>query len=347
MTYCLGWKTKDSVFIAADSAVTIPSALEPSTSLSSFGEISYRDNINHVYEGLLKICIVDRAIVAFSGCVQTAITVIKTFQEIVKVDPNILEGFKRAVLSSGPYKENNDIALILGYYGKDGPILISYNHDGKRTFNDHDQCVQIGSVGSIYRVSSEIVIKTFLQGNLGDEHMLAAVTAVLQSYGMFDQMMKMNVGGVFFGASSDSNGVSWQRDTSYFLYPPNLSISHFISVYSIDNALGIASSFVSPKVLMNTINTGDVKEWQGRWMPELKEKLNSGKSIFYTFLSMKNRLITVIKKTDNSTDRFFKIQAELSDGKEKYTFSFSSELVELLNYAKPNGDEFRFNWRND
>lgn len=347
MTYCLGWKTKNSVFIAADSAVTIPSASALNTPLSSFGEVSYRDNANHVYEGLLKICVVGQTIVAFSGCVQTAINVIKTFQEVVNVDQNILEGLKRAVLSSGPYTKDNDIALILGYYDKNGPILISYNHDGKRSIDDHDHCVQIGSAGSIYRVSSEIVIRTFLQGNLGDEHMLAAVTAVLQSYGIFDQMMRMNVGGVFFGASADSNGVSWQRDTSYFLYPPNLSISHFISVYSIDNALGIASSFVNPKVFMNTVNTGDVKEWQGRWMSELKEKLDSGKSIFYTFLSMKDRLITVIKKTDNSTDQYFKMQAEHLDGRGKYTFSFSPELVELLNYAKPDGDEFRFNWRND
>lgn len=347
MTYCLGWKTKNNVFIAADSAVTITSTSAPSTPLSSFGEVSYSDKTTHVYEGLLKICVVDRLIVAFSGCVPTAINVIKTFEQFIKVNPNILEGLRRAVLSSGPYTKENDIALILGYYDKDGPILISYNHDGKRSINDHDQCIQVGSIGSVYRVSSEIVIKTFLQGNLGDEHMLAAVTAVLQSYGIFDQMMRMNVGGVFFGASVNASGVSWQMDTSYFLYPPNLSISHFISVYSIDNAIGIASSFVSPRVFMNTINAADVTEWQDKWMSVLKEKLNSGKSVFYTFLSMKDRLITVIKKTDNSTDRYFKMQADHLDGKEKYTFSFSAELVEILNYARPAGDEFRFNWRND
>jgi ATP-dependent protease HslVU (ClpYQ) peptidase subunit len=81
MTYCLGWKTKNSVFIAADSAVTIPSASAPSPPLSSFGEVSYRDNANHVFEGLLKVCVVDRAIVAFSGCVQTAINIIRTFAD--------------------------------------------------------------------------------------------------------------------------------------------------------------------------------------------------------------------------------------------------------------------------
>lgn len=347
MTYCLGWKTKNSVFIAADSAVTITSTSAPSATLSTFGEISYSNNITHVYEGLLKICVVDRAIVAFSGCMQTAINVIKTFEQFIKINPNIPEVLRRAVLSSGPYTKDNDIALILGYYDKNGPILISYNQDGKGSVVHHDQCVQVGSIGSIYRVSSEIVIKTFLQGNLGDEHMLAAVTAVLQSYGIFDQMMRMNVGGVFFGASVDASGVSWQRDTSYFLYPPNLSIAHFISVYSIDNALAIASSFVGNRVFMNEINTTDVTEWQGRWMSKLKEKLNSGKSVFYTFLSMKDRLITVIKKTDNSTDRYVKMQAVHLDGKERYTFSFSSEFLELLVCAKPAGDEFVFNWRND
>jgi len=191
-----------------------------------------------------------------------------------------------------------------------------------------------------------MVIRTFLHGNLGDEHMLAAVTAVLQSYGIFDHMMRMNVGGVFFGASVDLNGVSWQKDTSYFLYPPDLTMSQFISVCSIDNALAVASSFVSPRVFMNTINTANVTQWQDKRMHELKEKLNSGKSIFYTFLSTKDRLITVIKKTDKSVDRYFRIHTEHLDGKEQYNFSFSSEFVELLSCTRSQ-ESFTFNWRND
>jgi len=337
------------VFIAADTAITVGSNVPIITSLSSFGEVSYNEKNNYVFEALLKICLVDKIIIAFAGNVDTALNIISVFKQFIPLKLRICDGLEEAISSCGPYSNENNVALIVGYYDKNGPKLISYNHDGNRNIHDHNQCVQIGSIETKYRTSSEIIINTFLRGNLADEHMLAGVTAVLQSYGIFDHLMRISIGGVFFGISVDANGVSWQRDTSYVLYTPDLKKVHFISIYSVDNALAVASSYISPahKVFMNTINTNDVPKWKDKWMPELIKKLNSGKSIFYTFLSVKDRLITVTKKTYKSADKYFTMSAEHIDGKEKFTFIFSPEFIEILKGPKSVEEEFRFNWLND
>jgi hypothetical protein len=159
--------------------------------------------------------------------------------------------------------------------------------------------------------------------------------------------MKMKVGGVFFGISVNADGVSWQKDTSYFLYPPDLRSLQHISVVARDSVLAVSSSLSGDKrVFMNTINTINPQKWQAKWIPKLKRNFNSGRSIFYTFLSNKDRLITVIKAPDHLSNKYFKIHP---DGMGKFDFFFSPELMATLKspnvVEKESSLPFRFNWR--
>ena len=71
MTYCAGWKYKDTVFLLADSAAT--KITRPITSHSSFGELHAEVRGEHVEESLLKIVPIGAGTVAaYAGDVQFA-----------------------------------------------------------------------------------------------------------------------------------------------------------------------------------------------------------------------------------------------------------------------------------
>jgi len=346
MTYCLGWKSQNSVFIVADTALTTEAYKPTGPFVSSFGEVNYSSKDTYVREALLKICVVGKIIIGFAGNVNTAFEIIAVFKQLISSNSSVHEVLEKAIRSCGPYSKKNDVELIVGYVDKNGPRLISYNHDEERSIHEHDQFVQVGSIASYYPALSEATIKMFLKGKLPDENMLAAITAILQNYGILDRLMKMKVGGVFFGISVNATGVSWQEDTSYFLYPPDLRSLQHISVVARDNVLSVSSSLSGDKrVFMNTINTTNPEKWQARWIPRLKRKFNSGQSIFYTFLSKRDRLITVIKAPNPLSNKYFKIHA---DGMGKFDLFFSPELMAML--KNPNVVEkgislpFRFNW---
>ena len=344
MTYIVGWKSKNSVFLAADSAITRIGV--PLLDRSSFGERHLINKGELVEEAMLKLCVIkNKAIIAIAGDNRKALEVVKTFNDACDCY-DTKEAFERAIISCGPYSEDTKIGIILGYI-KDGiPHLVSFTD--KDNIIEHAVFTHVGSLASYYPALTENLVNLFVIRKLADEHMLVAVSGVLQSYGIFDQLMRMHVGGAFFGISIDASGIHWQNDTSYVIYNFEPQVLNFITAIERENSLFVNSTFTQDiRAFSNTINAPYVQDNIDRFKIEVKELFDSGKSVFYVFVSNKDRLITVLK-TDNKLDtNYLRI---IADKKGHFDLFFSPELMELLNKPVISKDDsslpFRFNWRN-
>ena len=348
MTYILGWKNDDNVFLAADSASTTLGTT-PSTNIthSSFGEQHIVGEHGVVEETTLKLCRVgQKAIVAIAGNTKCAFETVKTFKTALKIYADVKEAFEKAIYSCEPYPKDTDVGLIMGCMDKGKARLYSYDSRRADGISEHDVFTQLGSIKGLYRGLTKRITELFLEKRLPRKDMLIAVTALLQSYGIFDVLMNMGVGGVFFGLSINSSGVYWQPDTSYILYTPNFSQKDLIAVIARDDIVVVDSSINNyNKLFANTVNLPLLApEDLNTKRLELRKFLDTGESDFYVWLSKKDRLITVVNANGRYFSRYMKISP---DGHGRFDFGFSEKLRRILETPNRDFDKglpFRFNW---
>ncbi|MBI2095289.1 MAG: hypothetical protein HYT89_03885 [Candidatus Omnitrophica bacterium] len=354
MTYILGWKTCTNVFIAADSALHWPGpdpqeADLPNLPTSSFGEKVVSTSTDTVREAMLKLVNIDEEfIIGIAGGIKKALDVIEVFKTWTKYCNDPKEALTIAINSCGPYdKEEDLIGLICGYMGNNNqPVLISYNHDGKKTIIGHSDFVNIGSLDSRHSGITQKIVNTFLQKKLVDQHMLVAVTSLLQSYGIFSNLMQGSVGGVFIGISLGTSGVKWQEDTLYVLYDPPNFFPIMVAVRQ--NILCVKSAVTKDvRTFSNYLNSPNFISSEDFSL--LKKKTEdffcSGRAFFYVFLSLKDRIITVVK-TNNIDNKYFRI---VPDGKGTFKCHLLPALREKIFSNLDSVDDavpFRLNWLN-
>ena len=348
MTYILGWKNDDNVFLAADSATTALGTT-PTTNIthSSFGEQHTINEREVVEETMLKLCCVNsKAIVAIAGDINRALEIVKTFESALKNYANIKEAFEKAICSCGPYLKDTDVGLIMGCMDKGKTKLYSYNSKRANEVFEHDTFTQLGSIKGVYPTLTEEIVKCFIERKLPGKHMLIAVTAILQSYGIFDKLMNVGVGGVFFGLSINYSGIHWQPDTSYILYSPDFSEKDFITVIARDGILAVDTSINNTnKLFANTVNSPFCRpEDLNAIRLKLREFFDTGKSDFYIWLSKKDRLITVVNANGKYFSQYMKIS---TNGHGYFDIAFSEKLKKILEVPNRNFDKglpYRFNW---
>jgi len=216
MTYCLGWKTKKAVFLLADTSVTLHKPL--GKMYSSFGELQGSQGRESVVESLLKINAVHKmAAIAFAGDVGVANSIIESLQKILNLGKPYRQAFEAAIASNSPIPSSKPISFIFAYVESDSPKLLYFDSEPHRLV-DVEEVVQIGSMGSYYPSFSDQMIRSFIGGTSKPENILAAITGVVQTYGIHAVLSEMYVGGGFFGLYIDQSGLYWQEDTTYVIY---------------------------------------------------------------------------------------------------------------------------------
>jgi hypothetical protein len=128
MTYILGWKYGHSVYLVADTAVTLlkPARQEPDTArdrTTSFGELVICDDDRVVREGALKLIHMDRLAVAFCGDISTARSVLETLALALGRGMPPRESLESALYTNGPFTgPNRQIHLIVAIPGAPEPL---------------------------------------------------------------------------------------------------------------------------------------------------------------------------------------------------------------------------------
>ena len=223
MTYCVAWKYQGTAFIVADSAAT--KSVLPSLPRSSVGEAQQFMYNYSVEESLLKIVTINNNIVvAYSGDVLTATSIIDFIKNSLGLHGNVGELIKSISLSLGPFDKEWAVSLIIANILGNDVNLVKWDSNNQNVFCGGNDVFQIGNLQTYHSSLTHSLLSLLVSGKLPIERMLPIVTAIIQSYGVHDNMMSHHIGGMIYGISlSKHDGVRWQEDIKYVLYDPEFN----------------------------------------------------------------------------------------------------------------------------
>lgn len=350
MTYCAGWKYSNSVYLFADTAATKNSP--PNTTHSSFGELHAQVRGDHVEESLLKIvALSDGIAVAFAGDVQLATSIIEFLSENLQANLSDLRALLSSVSTSlGPFSRNRGVELLVAAADSiGGPQLLYWNTaSGLDTFES--DYYQIGSLTSYHSALTPQVLSLFARGNLAPDRILSVVTAVVQSYGVHDNLVEQNIGGLIFGLRTHAGQTMWQEDTNYVLYDPQVKGLIWISAFVRDNVVVVNSSKTNDiRCLAHSVSTASIDAWIDKWQGHVKSHLETGRYRYWVFISMLDKVITVLRRNNPDAQSRYVSLRKIGDG--KFDMGISEELMSLMKQPLIDQQDgslpFRLNFRND
>jgi hypothetical protein len=349
MTYCVGWKYRDAVFLLADTAVT--KNAHPSITHSSFGQLHAEVRGEHVEEGLLKLVPLNSGTVAaFAGDVGLATSCLEFIhaQMTATTRPRYL--FSALTVSLGPFPEDRPVDILLAFSDDAGHCELVHWNSLQGLDPTESDYYQIGSLTSYHAALTPALLSQFVSRNMDTERMLSVVSAIVQSYGIHHDLISMNVGGLVFGVQSRLGSVTWQADTNYFLYSPDFSFRAIITAIARDNTLVVSSSITDGTlVLGHLISMPREGLWTQDWLEKTKSEIDSGTTPLWVFISTAGRVITLIVRSDVYKDSRYVKFKNLGDG--KFDIGLSPELMALLQRPLQDRNDgslpFCLNVRND
>lgn len=219
MTYCVGFKHRNSVYLFSDSAVT---RLESSAtkSESSFGETFHPTHGRSVSEGALKIIRVsDDCLVAVAGDAKRAIDAALSLRIALGSGATTRDAL-RSLSHSIESRKNEEFELLVARSGTLGPELWKWlSVQGSEAIEIPSGIVEtIGNLTSWHDSFSKEFIGALSRSNQPEERVLSIAGAFLQALSSRDTLFQSGVGGAFAGARVAPSGVSWMPDTTYVLH---------------------------------------------------------------------------------------------------------------------------------
>ena len=328
MTYCAGWKYKNAVFLIADTAVTKDT--QPSTTHSSIGQLHAEVGGEHVEEALLKLVPLGGGVVAaFAGDVHLATSCLNFLRDMFLSEFDIASLLRTMTTSLSPFPQDRAVELLIAISNPDEHCeLLHWTSLHGLNPNRFDYC-QIGSLTSYHSALTPALLSQLVAGNIDTGRMLSVVTAIVQSYGVHDDLISMNVGGLIFGVKTSLGIVSWHEDLNVVLYEQSFSYHAIISAIARDNSVVMSSSITDDtRILAHSTSMPKADLWAQEWLRNAKIQLDSGDNPIWVFISTTENIITIIFRKSIETDsRYVRLQ---NHGSGKFDLALSGELMELL-----------------
>ena len=212
MTYCAGWKYRESVYLIADSAIT--KSDKPSLDYSSFGQLHSDTKDGYVQESLLKLVPISEGIaIAFAGDVQVAFEIISLLKDNVAYAESAKDLIRFAD-SMGPFDPKRGVALLIASSTNGGNTELIKWDTAKGIDKSEADYYDIGSLTSYHAALTPKVLNLMTSGSLATNRVLPVISSIVQSYGIHDDLIRMNVGGLIFGLSTTQGKICWQEDTN-------------------------------------------------------------------------------------------------------------------------------------
>jgi len=349
MTYCAGWKHSNSVYLLADSAVTKPDV--PRTPTSSFGESHRQVRDEHVEEALLKLVPIGMgSAVAYAGDVQLAARMIEFLRENIHLAESGSGLLGMLTASFGPFDSARPVELLLAIAEQDKPIELIHWDSITTLVSVGANYYQIGSLTSYHASLTPEFLARLINGSVPGERALAIIIALVQSYGIHDNLIDQNIGGLIFGLRCTDGVIHWQEDTNFVIHNFDLSTTTFVSAFARDDAVVVNSSATNDtRIFMHSANTLSPNEWIERWRDFIQEKVNSDHYRYWVFIRSPDKCITVVRREDPERAGELVRTTFLGDG--KFDLAIREELMSLLRQPLIDlGDgsiPVRLNFRND
>lgn len=349
MTYCAGWKYSNSVYLLADTAVTKDSL--PTTTHSSFGELHAQVRGEHIEESLLKIVpLSNGTAVAFAGDVQLATRIIEFLRENIEANANSLRALLSSITTSlGPFSRDREVELLLATSNSRGESFLFYWNTVSGLDTARSDYYQIGSLTSYHSALTPQILSLFVRGNLAPDRLLSVLTAVVQSYGVHDNLIEQNVGGLIFGLRTHAGQTTWQEDTNFVLYDPQVMSPIWVSAFVRDNVVVLNSSQTNDiRCLAHSVSTRSIQAWIDKWEGHVQNHLETDKYRYWVFICTLGKVITVLRRDNLDRESRYVSLKKVGDG--KFNIGISEELMSLLKQPLTDRQDgslpFRLNFRN-
>lgn len=342
MTYALAWKSKNEVFLAADSALTTSAPTKPYSDKSSFGQKHIRDDLKNVEEKSTKLFLKNKIGITFAGRYELAIRVTKSFYEKIEEGFNYKKALKNAIFLNSPFPEGANLQLTVAYYdGK--PHLLSYNSlEGSKITTDK-KIVHMGSIPEpLKRLNEEWMLHMIPQAVNDPKQLLVSQLAFLQSSNIFNSLLDMGIGGAFSGLYIDQRGGSWQPDTIFIDDDKYVSTCFRHDCFIINSPIiGQSRCFLTylpPKLI------GELREQVSKAMQKGEKLKHSGEFEYAVISGKKGRPLVLIEMNRQNKHKLIWIEPDLDPSGKNLGMTISKfpELREIFRKHKDQALMFYF-----
>lgn len=337
MTYCFGWKNANSVYLIGDSAVTKDSP--PYTTHSSFGELHDMVGGRYVEETAIKIIpIGSGTAVAYAGDVQLARNIISFLKDNLGGSANIKALLASLNASLGPFDRDREVELLIATSTPNGESqLFHWTTDQGLNTANFDYC-WIGSLTSYHSELTPKVLSWLAQQNLNPDDFLSGIIGLVQSYGVQDNLIKQNVGGLIFGLRTQEGNITWQEDTTFVIYDPSFQNRIHVSAFVRDNVVVVSSTATNDiRVISDSVSMGSSIDWIGKWGSQVDTHLRSDRYRYWIFIRMLERAVTVLRR--NNLEQQSRSVSLKQNGVGKISFGVSENLRSFLTQPLRNQDD--------
>jgi hypothetical protein len=298
MTYCIGWKRGNDVFLLADTVLTSTESIN--YEITSIGEHSAAVQDRFVQEGAHKLVVIAPGVAAaIAGHAGLALEICRfirdNFDETQTSDAIV----KTVEASFGPFVDRDKhFEFLLARGSATGKASLTKWQSWRGIWPKSD-FYEIGSLRSHHaQLTAEFIFKYHTTyGNVYPADFLSMVLATVQSYGIRDVLLNQGVGGLITGLYVSNGKLEWQPLTIYTFHDKDFK--HYNLTISLveNNCLVVSSTFTNRlHVYGNSVNaTNLLDNVPPGFGAEIKLRAENHRWGYWFFFGTTEPRITIIK----------------------------------------------------
>lgn len=328
MTYCAGWKYKDSVYLWADTVAARPLVSRRQT--PSLGELQADADADRVEPSSLKLVpIAPGTAVAYSGDATLAAQLLDFLRDHHDSATRGADLLARLQGACGPFSAERPVALLLASSRADGTaeLLRWTSADGLDA--SAADFFQIGATTPYHTALSADLLAVMAKSELAPDLVLPIIGATVQARGVRDVAIDLNADGLIVGLRSGQGTIAWQDDTLVVLYDKAFAKSNHVSALVRDNALVVHDSITDDTRLFAAGRSSPLgRPTDATWVQQVKEELNARQFRFRVFISASERVIVLIIRNSHEEESDYLRLSPLRNG--KFHLALGPQMMGLL-----------------
>lgn len=319
MTYCVAWKTSESAYLIADSAVTKVNELNNERLVTSFGEMQGKlsSNNKYVYEKAYKIYSNDNVSIGLIGNADFGNSFIELLLLQLDYCGKVEDAINRTLLNYQNLSEYPGIQIIIAFYDNE-PKLYTIDNKATPYVKYDNDFVIFGSQSEDLETYTKSFYNSFMESwkndlRVGDkthEFFLIRMLALLQIYGMHNYTLDDGIGGAYTGVLVNDSGAHPQPDICYVISGESVAFNtKMLTSVHVDKDHFCIINTDTASVLIPNMGIDDETESE-RLKSSLISALDtfdSGKFKYYIFLNFSRHSAVIVNMENHLHHKFLSI----------------------------------------